>query len=91
MSISLMSDIEDKLVLRGIIYIMKSYNKFDGSQTGAEMTRIHRTALYHISTDLFTENSQLGDIHSLDILRGVHLVKQSICLIILIHMAFKSV
>ena len=91
MRICLMANIENKLIVGCIIYIMKSYNKFHCPQTGSEMTRVHRTAFNHILTNLRTELTQLSEIHGLDILGRIDFFQQGVCRMILIHIAFKTV
>ena len=81
MSIGLVSHIEDKLVLRGIIHIMKTYDELYRSETRSEMTGIHRASLDHILTDLRTKLSQLIDIQLLDILRRIYPAKYFILIV----------
>jgi hypothetical protein len=78
MGIGLMSHIKDKLVVRGVIHIVKAYHQFHRAEARAKMTGIDRTALYHIMTNLRTENSELLHREALDVSRGIHLVKQRI-------------
>ena len=91
MGICLMTYVKHKLILRSIIYIMKSYNKLDSSETRTEMTWIDCATFDHITADLLAECPQLSNGHPLDVTGRIHLVKQSICRSILIHMGFKSV
>ena len=81
MSICLMTHIEDDLVFRCIVNIMKSHDKFHRTKAGTKMTRIHRTTLYHIMTDLFAQRTKGFHIQRLYICRRVDGIQNPICLV----------
>ena len=79
MGICLMAYIEDNLVLRCIIYIMKGNDKFYSTEAGTKMTGVDRTAFDHILTDLIAESLQFIKAHPFYICRRVHLFKNPVC------------
>ena len=85
MGIGLVTHIEDKLVLRGVIDIVKTHHKFDGTEARAEMSRIHGTALDHVMTYLSTELAKLIHAEILDIRRAFHPVQKSVRHLFLFH------
>ena len=72
MGISLMTYVKDKLVLRCIIDIMKGYYKLHRAKTWSQVAWIHRTALYHILTNLLAKLLELVHIQTFYVCRRVH-------------------
>ena len=79
MGISLMTNIENDLILRGIIHIMQSDDKFYSTEARSEMARIHCATLDHVLTYLLTQGAKLINTQTFDITRRVYLIQKLVC------------
>jgi hypothetical protein len=77
-SIRLVTDVKDELVMRRVVHIMKSDHQLDRSKTGTKVTRIDRAAVYHIMTEFLTEGAELPYGEGLYILRRIDFLKKSV-------------
>ena len=73
--IRLMPDIEDNLVFRGIVNLMKPDNEFHGPETGTEVPGIDGAAFYHIASDLGTELFEFRNVKFLYVFRRIYILK----------------
>ena len=69
MSIGLMRNIEDDLVVRGIEYTVQSHRQLDDAQIGPNVTSHRSGAHQNGATDLLAKNRQVTRLEVLDVLR----------------------
>ena len=74
MGIGLVADVEDDVVLRGIVNIMKGDDEFNASERGTEVTGILGRTLHHVPAEFPAEGPELFLCETPEILRGVYLI-----------------
>ena len=75
MCISLMTDVPDYLVLRGVENSVHSHSKLHNSQVGSKVSAVFRDCIYKNLSDLAGSSFTLLVIKGLEIIRQSHLFK----------------
>ena len=78
MGIGLMADIEDYLVIRSIVDIVKAHYQLYGTETGTEVSRIRGTTLYHVVPDFGAQLFQFLQTHPFQVRREIDFVELSV-------------